>query len=467
MIKLSKSAVQQDATDIAKQNYVEYSKYVIKTRCYPNIRDGCKAVHRRSIYASYKHLPRHLVKSTNAIGEIVKYHPHPSSIYETLVGMASKYNCAFPVFDTKGNFGDSVNPPAAERYTELMISDIALQIFCSFADYTDMILGETDVNEPESLATLLPLCFLQGSYGIPTGMSVVNIPPLNPIDLVKYYIDVLEHGDTSYKSNVVVKPNVGNVLMANSKKEWLSVLNSGEGTVKYLPVYEISKDKRIITIYGLPKGKSFSDVMNLFATEFEKEQIDIRDETTDECRYTIEILPYQRVNMKSICDRIDKKLSQNVKYKFIFSDGENAVYASFADVIKINLDYLIKCCNKKLNAELCSINNKLSVLNVIEQLKGNNVKKLFTMSEAEAVEYISKTYKVSTDVGKMVMSKPMSYLTREHQKEIDNLNAQVEYVKNAMSDIYNYLILLYKDVLSVIRKKYNKTKTTDFAKVVK
>ena len=86
--------VQQDATDIAKQNYTEYSKYVIKTRCYPDIYDGCKAVHRRCIYASYKGLPRHLVKSTNAIGEIVKYHPHPSSIYDTLARCAYSVNFA-------------------------------------------------------------------------------------------------------------------------------------------------------------------------------------------------------------------------------------------------------------------------------------------------------------------------------------------------------------------------------------
>lgn len=464
---MSKSILQQDATDIAKQNYVEYSRYVIKTRCYPNIRDGCKSVHRRSIYASYKHLPRHLVKSTNAIGEVVKYHPHPSSIYETLVGMSSKYSCAFPVFDTKGNFGDSVNPPAAERYTELMLSDLAIQIFCSFTDYADMVLGETDVNEPESLATLLPLCFLQGSYGIPTGMSVVNIPSLNPIDLIKYYIDVLEHKDLNYKSNVVVKPNVGNVLITNSKKEWVNILNTGEGSVKYKPVYEVSKDKRTVTIYGLPKGKEFSDVMNLFATEFEKEQIDIRDETTTDCQYTIEILPYQRINIKSICDKIEKKLTQNVKYKFIFSDGDNAVFASFSDVVRINLEYLIKCCNRKLNADLCNINSRLSVLNVIESLKNNNIKKLFDMSETEAVEYIVKTYKVTHEIAKSVMSKPISYLTREHKKEIDSLNMQLEQIKNNLSDVYGYLLLMYKDVLSIIRKKYSKIKMTDFEKVVK
>jgi len=444
--------IQKDATDIIKQNYIEYSQYVISTRSYPNIRDGCKSVHRRCIYASYKGLPRHLVKSTNAIGEIVKYHPHPSSIYDTLVGMASKYNCPFPIFDTKGNFGDKVNPPAAERYTELMLSDLAIKIFCIFSDYSDMVLGETDVQEPESLPVLLPLCFLQGCYGIPVGMSVVNIPPLNPIDLLKYYIDVLKHKDINYTSNVFIKPNLGNINILNTKNDWQNLLNTGEGIIKYSTVYSVINSGKTIKITGLPKNKSISDLFKIFSSEVEKEQIDIRDESTKDINISIDILPYQRINYKYICDKIDKELTQSVKYKFIFSDGGYAVYASFKDVVKVNLEYLLKCVKKKIQENLCNINNRLFVLNVIELIKKDGIKKLTSLSNEDAEKYLVTKYKTTLEIAKVVLSKPISYLTKEHEKEIENLNQEKECLLN--TDEYDYLLALYEDVLSVVKKLY-------------
>ena len=101
----------KDSVEIVTENYRDYSKYVIATRAYPSIIDGCKAVHKRCIHCSYKYLPRHLIKSAEASGKITVLHPHPQSIYSVLVSLASKYDCKFPLYDTKGNFGGHGFPP--------------------------------------------------------------------------------------------------------------------------------------------------------------------------------------------------------------------------------------------------------------------------------------------------------------------------------------------------------------------
>ena len=42
-----------DATELAKNNYTDYSKYVAQGRSYPSLYDGAKSSYRRAIYGMY------------------------------------------------------------------------------------------------------------------------------------------------------------------------------------------------------------------------------------------------------------------------------------------------------------------------------------------------------------------------------------------------------------------------------
>lgn len=441
-----------DSYAITQDNYRIYSKYVIETRAYPGLVDGCKAVQRRTIHCSYKYLPRKKVKSVNAIGEIVKLHPHPNSIYGVIVSMASEYDCAFPLFDTKGNFGGLGHPAAAERYTEVMISDLAIKIFESFSDYVDMKLGDMDINEPEYLATMLPLCFLHGTYGIPTGMSTVNIPPLNPIDMIKYYMEVLKSRDTSIVPNVIVKPNIGNISIASSKDEWKKMMEQGQGSILYKPTMEIVDNKTIV-ITGVHPSRSFANVTKILNQELARDQIDVRDETTTSTRYVVEIPPYRRVNINEVFERLMKGLTARESYRFIFADKGVAVFSGFHGAVKSNIDYLIECCKRKFDNELKNLKYKLDVLKTIEMMKKDkNVLKLIQMSTEEAVKFISSTYEITVDQAKSVLGKPLSYMTKEHLQEISSIEKEIDTVNNNNSDIFKYLLDKYKDLLSDVKR---------------
>lgn len=457
----------KDSLEIAIDNYREYSTYVVKTRSYPGIRDGCKNVARRSIHCCYKYLPRKKVKSTGAIGEIVKLHPHPNSIYDVLVGMASKYNCMFPLFETKGNFGGMGNPAAAPRYTELMLSDLAIKIFEPFADYVDMDPGEMNIAEPESLATLLPLCFLHGSTGIPTGMSTGNIPSLNPIDLIEYYMDILKAGDLSYKPKRIVRPNIGKVLISSTKEQWKQVLDSGEGKVCYKPIITISDNKKTITIEKLPPGRDFEKISKILASELARDQIDVRDETTTKERYVIEIAPYRRVNADDIIKKLDRGLTVSVTYRIILADSGVATKCGFDYAVKTNLEYTIKCCNRKLATERGILQSKLNVLKAIESMKETGkIMDLIKLDNAQAISFIKKNYNLSTEESKSVLLKPLSYLTKEHMKEITNLEKEISDNEKNSSDVYAYLFSMYKSLLSDV-KRYMKSLDMEVTEFVK
>jgi DNA gyrase/topoisomerase IV subunit A len=375
-----------------------------------------------------------------------KLHPHPNSIYGTLVSMASKHNCAFPLFNTKGNFGSREHPASAERYTEAMISDLAIKIFESFADYVDMKLGELDTDEPEYLAALLPLCFLHGTYGIPSGMSTVNIPALNPNDMIDYYIEVLKSKNLDYIPDVLVKPQFGRVKIVSSVNDWKKILRTGKGSLKFKPWMEIVNNRTIV-ITSMPPGKTIDHVMKVLNLELQRDQIDIRDESTTSLRYVIEIPPYRRVNINDIYNKLDRGLTTSESYRFIFADKGIAVFTGFHGVVKENLKYLIECCQRKFENELKVLTNKFEILNTIELMKkDNNHTKLINMDTEQAVKFISETYRITEEQSRAVLSKSISYLTRGHFKELEDIKNQIEQLKNDSKDVYSYLLRMYESL---------------------
>jgi len=63
-----------------KKSYLDYAMSVIIGRALPDVRDGLKPVHRRSLYAMRElgvFYNRAYVKSARIVGDIIgKFHPH-------------------------------------------------------------------------------------------------------------------------------------------------------------------------------------------------------------------------------------------------------------------------------------------------------------------------------------------------------------------------------------------------------
>ena len=181
------------------RDYIDYSMSVIIGRALPDVRDGLKPVHRRSLFGMHrlnlgsgvKHK-----KSANVVGEVMgKYHPHgDSSIYDTIVRMAQPFSMRMPLVDGHGNFGSvDGDPPAAMRYTEVRMqkgAEVMLEDLDK--DTVDMVPNyDETLTEPSVLPAKLPNLLLNGSSGIAVGMAT-NIPPHNLGELcdgITYYID--------------------------------------------------------------------------------------------------------------------------------------------------------------------------------------------------------------------------------------------------------------------------------------
>jgi len=169
-----------------KQSYLEYAMSVIIGRALPDVRDGLKPVHRRSLYAMQQarnDWNKAYKKSARIVGDVMgKYHPHgDAAIYDTIVRMAQDFSLRYTLVDGQGNFGSvDGDSPAAMRYTEIRMKKIAHQMLVDLEKETVDFVANYDetLEEPSVLPTKFPALLVNGSSGIAVGMTT-NIPPHN------------------------------------------------------------------------------------------------------------------------------------------------------------------------------------------------------------------------------------------------------------------------------------------------
>ncbi len=185
--------------DIMGERFGRYSKYIIQERALPDIRDGLKPVQRRILYSMNKDgntFEKGFRKSAKSVGNVMgNFHPHgDSSIYDAMVRMSQNWKNRETLIEMHGNNGSmDGDPPAAMRYTEARLSEIAGFLLQDIEKNTVPFAWNFDDTEKEP--TVLPAAFpnllVNGATGISAGYAT-DIPPHNlaeVIDAVVYMID--------------------------------------------------------------------------------------------------------------------------------------------------------------------------------------------------------------------------------------------------------------------------------------
>lgn len=185
-----------------RRSYLDYAMSVIVGRALPDVRDGLKPVHRRSLFAMHElsnDWNRPYKKSARIVGDVIgKYHPHgDTAVYDTIVRMAQDFSLRYMLVDGQGNFGsvDGDNP-AAMRYTEIRMSRIAHELLADL-DKETVDFGpnyDGSEHEPLILPAKIPNLLINGSSGIAVGMAT-NIPPHNLNEVVNACLALLKNPD--------------------------------------------------------------------------------------------------------------------------------------------------------------------------------------------------------------------------------------------------------------------------------
>jgi DNA gyrase subunit A len=186
-----------------ESSFLDYAMSVIISRALPDARDGLKPVHRRILWSMYDQgfrPDRNHVKCARVTGDVMaRFHPHgDSAIYDALARMAQPFSLRHPLIDFHGNYGSPEDPPAAARYTECKLDQLAMQMLADIdentVDFIDNYSG--DFTEPAVLPARFPNLLVNGSQGIAVGMAT-NIPPHNLYEVCDAVTHLLGHPDAT------------------------------------------------------------------------------------------------------------------------------------------------------------------------------------------------------------------------------------------------------------------------------
>ena len=289
-----------------KTSYLDYSMSVIIGRAIPDIRDGLKPVHRRTLFSLHQtgtHSNQPFKKSARIVGDVIgKYHPHgDQAVYDTLVRMAQDFSLRYPLVDGQGNFGSiDGDPAAAMRYTEVRLQKVANELLQDLDKNTVDFIPNYDgsMSEPVIFPALLPVLLLNGSSGIAVGMAT-SIPPHHVGELIDAFVHFLDNRDATIAElmEILKGPDFPTGGFVFGKKSLLDAYESGRGTIIVRAKAVVESDKRNrqrIVVTEIPYQTNKSRILENIARLVKSKKIegisDLRDESDrDGMRIVIDI----------------------------------------------------------------------------------------------------------------------------------------------------------------------------------
>ena len=238
--------------DIMGERFGHYSKYIIQERALPDIRDGLKPVQRRILYSMNKDgntFDKGYRKSAKSVGNIMgNFHPHgDSSIYDAMVRMSQDWKNREILVEMHGNNGSmDGDPPAAMRYTEARLSEMAGYVLQDIEKDTVPFAWNFDDTEKEP--TVLPAAFpnllVNGATGISAGYAT-DIPPHNLAEVIDAVIYMIDHPSAKVDKlmEFLPGPDFPTGAIVQGRDEIKKAYETGKGRVVVRSRTEIEKLK--------------------------------------------------------------------------------------------------------------------------------------------------------------------------------------------------------------------------------
>ncbi len=268
-----------------EQSFLDYAMSVIVSRALPDARDGLKPVHRRILWSMYDAGFRpggNHVKCARVVGDVMgNYHPHgDQAIYDALVRMGQSFSLRHPLIDPQGNFGSPADEPAAMRYTEARLTDLALRMLEGIDQDTVDFGPNYDANhqEPLVLPARFPNLLVNGQQGIAVGMAT-NIPPHNLGEVIDAVHHLLAHPEAGVDElmGFVKGPDFPTGGLIMGRQGIADAYQTGRGSIRVRALAEIVEDAKSneqIVVTELPYQTSAEALEAKIADVVERKVVD-------------------------------------------------------------------------------------------------------------------------------------------------------------------------------------------------
>ena len=473
-----------------KRSYLEYAMSVIVGRALPDIRDGLKPVHRRVLYAmeqlkNYHNRP--YKKSARVVGDVIgKYHPHgDAAVYDAIVRLAQPFSMRYPLINGQGNFGSvDGDPPAAMRYTEIRMYEIAEEFLTDVEKETVDFVQNYDGSlvEPVILPTNIPNLLISGSSGIAVGMAT-NIPPHNLHEVSNAIIHTIDNPDITIKELMedLPGPDFPTSGFIYGERGIREAYSGGRGIIKiraraFIEKAGESKERIIITEipYQVNKANLLKGIAELVKNKKIEGISDLRDESDrDGLRVAIDIK--RGASASVILNRLYKFTQMDISFGIIMLAIVNGrpEILTLKEVMQHFIHYRKEIIVRRTSFELRKAEARAHILEGLKVAldRLDSVVKLIRSSAtpADAKKGLMETFQLSEIQAQAILDMRLQRLTGLERGKIDD-----EY-KDTIKNIEKFKAILSSEslVLDIIKKetkeiqgKYGDDRRTEIIKDV-
>jgi DNA gyrase subunit A len=467
-----------------QRSYLDYAMSVIVGRALPDVRDGLKPVHRRILWSMLEsglRPDRPFRKCAAAVGEVMKkYHPHGDvAIYDALVRMAQDFSLRAPLVQGHGNFGSvDGDPPAAMRYTEARLSQMAMEMLRDIEAETVDFVPNYDgyEQEPLVLPTRFPNLLVNGGNGIAVGMAT-NIPPHNlgeVIDAVVHYLDNPE--STPRELMKFVKgPDFPTGAQILGREGIQDAYTTGRGSIKVRAVAQVeeaSHGRQRIVVSELPyqvnKARLAEKIAELVRAGKLKDISDLKDESNRHgMRLVIDLK--RSANPQVVLNQLYKhtQLQENFGVIMLALVDNVPRVLNLAEMVGYYVDHQIDVVTRRTRYELRRAEERDHIVQgllialqhldeVIRIIRGS-------ADSDEARTKLMKKFKLSEIQANHILDMPLRRLTRlaraELEQEHKDLLARTKRLKALLRDPKKIRGVIREELLEVRSRHADERRT--------
>jgi topoisomerase-4 subunit A len=427
-----------DLREALEERYLAYALSTIMHRALPDVRDGLKPVHRRLLYAmqQLRLSPQgEFRKCAKIVGDTMgNFHPHGNqAIYDALARLAQDFSVRYPLIDGQGNFGNiDGDNPAADRYTEARLTDVAAQLLDGIDEDTVNFRPNYDgrEQEPSVLPANFPNLLANGASGIAVGMAT-NIPPHNLGELCDAALHLIKFPNATADKLVELVPGpdfpTGGVIV-DPRAEIVQAYKTGRGSFR-LRARWIQEDtgrgtyQIVVTEipYQIPKARLVTRIAELLLQKKLPLLANIRDESAEEVRIVLE--PKSRsvdplLLMESLfkLTEFETRIPLNMN---VLSRGQVPNVLGLRQVLREWLDHRQSVLVRRSKFRLAKIDHRLEVLDgyLIVYLNIDKVIKIIREKD-EPKPALMKAFKLTEIQAEAILNMRLRSLRKLEEMEI-------------------------------------------------
>lgn len=460
------------------ERFGRYSKYIIQERALPDIRDGLKPVQRRILYSMNKDgntFEKGYRKSAKSVGNIMgNFHPHgDSSIYDAMVRMSQDWKNREILVEMHGNNGSmDGDPPAAMRYTEARLSEIAGYLLQDIEKNTVSFAWNFDDTEKEP--TVLPAAFpnllVNGSSGISAGYAT-DIPPHNLSEVIDAVVYMIDHPKASLEKLMEFLPGpdfpTGGIIQGAD--EIKKAYETGKGRVvvrSRAEIEELKGGKQQIIVTEIPyevnKAVLVKKIDDVRVNNKVPGIVEVRDES-DRTGLRIAIELKKDADSQTILNYLLKYTDLQVNYNFNmvaidhFTPRQVGLQKILSSYISHRKDIIIersKFDKAKAEKRLHIVEGLIRVLSILDEIIA-----LIRASDnkADAKENLKVSYDFSEEQAEAIVTLQLYRLTNTDIVTLQNEENDLRDLITTLSAIIGDEATMYnvmKRELREVKKKF-------------